>query len=626
MKQIRRLLCTLLALCLLLSLAACGKAPATNGKPNTGAQAGSSGKPSEALSSEPIHAAKDYDEVKAQFLSAANATPAMGTAEVFNGFDGLAAEAETEAPAMAAEDYSDTNIQVEGVDEADVVKTDGRNIYALFGSVLQIFRADGENTGLLSELYLGSEDDETYTEPFELYTDGSCLIVLTHKTEQTSDWMWKELTEILFYDAADPAEPKLITTFAQDGYYQTSRLTDGTLYLVTQQYLYEDPDEGKDWIPRTYCNGKDSILPAEDIYLCPDCHDTAFTLVGAYDSTGAELSDVCSFTGCCDNVYMSRDNLYLAQYSSEMLASEPYSEDQYTVTDYESVSATRIHRIAAQDGKLTPTGTGTVNGQLHNQFSMDEYDGMLRLAVTTSSYSYKIYKDEKYGFENYAEQDSATNNAVIVLDSQMEQLGIADDLVEDEQIYSVRFIGETAYVVTYESIDPVFTIDLSDPTKPTVQSALELTGVSNYLQSYGDGLLFGFGEALDENAASSGLQLNMFDVSDAKNVKLLAKTVIEDYGSEAIYNHKALIVEPEKNLIMFPGGDATYYVYSYEDGKFTERGCFEIGTENERHYWYWQHSRGLYIGDYLYLLCDQVVFVVDMNTFETVRELSFAEG
>lgn len=636
MKTGIKLCCLLLTLCLLFSIAACTRVATSAETETEPEKTGTSQRPGIKIPTpepvEPPRSAKNYKEVKAQLLSAvqsSDAKAAVGGASVFNGFDAVE-EAAVEAPATPASDnaadYSETNVQVEGVDEADIVKTDGTNIYSLTGSVVQIIRADGADTALLSEIYLGSDDENTNIEPLELYVKSNRLYVLANKNTQISEWQWADRTELYCYDISDPEKPTRSTTVGLDGYYQTSRLTDGRLYLISLHYLYEEPDEGEDWVPCTYKNGEAAILPAEGFYLCPDCQDTAFTMVGIFDCDSETLSDVCSFTGCCDSVYMSKDNLYIAQSTQEELTSEPYTEDQYTVTDHRSVSVTRIHRISTKDGKLTPTASGSVNGTLLNQFSMDEYNGMLRLAVTSYSYSYKLYKDEKHGFENFDANEETMNNSVLVLDSDMNLLGSSENLVEDERIYSVRFMGETAYVVTYKSIDPVFTLDLSDPTKPTVQSALEVLGVSDYLQSYGEGLLFGFGEALDENAASQGLQLSMFDTSDPKDVKLLAKTVIENFGSEALYNHKALIVNPEKNLIMFPGGNGMYYVYSYENGTFAEKGSFELGTQDGSQFWYWERSRGLYIGEYLYLLCDQVVFAVDMNNYETVSVLSLAEG
>ena len=617
MNPARRLFSVLLAVGLLLSAAACSADTADRSIPKTQRSA------LQIPEGEPIRAAASYEEVRTQLLKQDTVTNRAlltdGTAEV---------ALENGQVSDAEENYSGTNIQVDGVDEADVIKTDGRYIYALFGSLLQIIRADGESTAVTGEIRIEATDEEDLY-PHELFVDGTTLWVLAQKTvwdDEASYWGWKNQTALLVYDVSDPSAPRLTGQLGQDGSYTTSRMTDGRLYLITENYLYDELSEDSDtWIPRTYCDGADAKLPPENIYLCPDFCRSAFTLIGVYDCKAQSLSDVCSFTGGADCVYMSRDSVYIAQTSARELSSDPYTESQYTVTDYQNTTVTQLHRIRAVEGRLTPDGSATVSGSLLNQFSMDEYDGMLRLAVTTRSSSYSVYRDEAYDFENYRWNESEQNNAVIVLDGDMKPLGELTDLVADERIYSVRFMGETAYIVTYEQIDPVFTVDLSDPKKPTVQSSLEVLGVSDYLHSYGDGLLFGFGEALDTDAVSAGLQLSMFDTSDPKNVRLLDKTVLEEKYSEALHNHKAMLISTEKNLIAFPDRNGCFYVYSFTNGSFLKMGSFSFDTP-EDDFWGLQTVRGLYIGDALYILSEQSLYVVSLTDFATLAQISFAEG
>lgn len=618
MKMRKSMFALFLCAALLLSLAGCTK-------PQTAHTAKTELK---AATTEPIHAAKDYEAVKAHFLREDDSASSYNYANTNEMFltDGDAVS----EPAADGVDYSDTNIQVDGVDEADIVKTDGKYIYSLFGSAIKIIRADGADTAVVCDLFLDlTSTEESSAGALELYLDASNLFVITQQTDWGSEengWTWKETVNILVYDVSNPKTPTLKTTLGQDGYYHTSRLTNGVLYLVTDNQIYGIGADAsaEDVIPCTYVNGTKTMLPAESVYLCPSSYDASMTTVGAYDCTKQALIDACSLTGGVNCVYMDADAVYIAQTVNEELSSEPYKENQYTVTDYKYVSTTDIHRVRIADGKLSPDATAAVDGYLLNQFAMDVYDGMLRVATTTRASAYSVFRDEAYDFENYVWDESVTSNALTVFDGNLEKLGEVTDLAEGETIYSVRFMGTTAYVVTYESIDPVFTIDLTTPAEPKVQSALELTGVSDYLQGYGEGLLFGFGRALDENASSNGLQLCMFDTADAANVKLIDKTVIEDVYSEALYNHKAILVSVEKNLIAFPGNGNSFYVYSYENSQFVQRACFDFAGADD--YWAWSTSRGLYIGDCLYLVSDSAAYVADLTSFETVAHLNFAEG
>lgn len=615
MKKCNAILAGLLIVCLLLGMTACKK---------------SGDKKSEkSLTVEPPKAAADYEEVGAALKAASSEYEFTTSAADFTAENGFK---ETTIPAAedgAVADYSGTNVQVEGIDEADILKTDGKYIYAMFGNLLKVYRADGENTAVVCEYILGQASEDTSFYASELYLADGKLFVISECSAWSGDdttWYCKNSTEIDVYDVTDPAQPKLAETYGQDGNYISSRMTDGMIYLVSSNYVYDETYEGEDWIPRTYCGGKETMIPANQIYICPSASGTCLTQVGAFDCKTLAATDVCSFTGSVDTVYMNGSDIYLATTEYRTTESEPYKKDQYQVVDYQDESVTAINRITVTDGKLELTASGSVDGFLVNQFALDAYDGMLRVATTVSSSSHSVYTDEKYEFSNIIWGDNVMDNTVTVLDSDLNPIGSLGGIAPDERIYSVRYFGEVAYVVTYESIDPVFAIDLSDPENPTTLSALEVLGVSDYLHGYGDGLLFGLGRALDEEGISEGIQLSMFDVTDPKDVRLITKTVLDEWSSDALYNHKAILIDPQKNLICFPGVNSNYFVFSYNVGTFKQEGSFCLIPEDSGSYWSWSTTRGVYVGNYLYILCDEALCVVDMKDYSVVKQITNAEG
>ena len=565
-----------------------------------------------------------------------------------NSGNGMVTEAATEAPAAAAEDSAEggaggygggdygTNVQVAGIDEADSVKTDGDYLYILDDLNVRILKADGADTAVVGyiESGLSNEDDEDgstyyYSSAILLQGDRLALLYTRNTWGWNADDNWEDHTEthLAVYDISDRTQPKLLSDAGQDGYYNTARMKDGTVYLVTNQWVYdlEEDSAPETYIPRVCSNGSYTMLDADHIYICPQPSSTTFTVVGSYELSSGTQTDACAFTDYTGNVYMNADALYLTRSVQSENASEPYTENQYTVVDYVSSSTTEIKRIPLE-GQLAMDKSVQLEGALLNQFSMDVYNGYLRVATTERSNAYSIFTDPNYGWQNYLwQEDSASqSNRVTIFDGDLNVVGELKDLAQDEQIYSVRFLGNLGYVVTYKSIDPVFTIDLSDPANPTLQSALELPGVSQYLHLFSDGRLFGFGQALDENSRSDGLQLSMFDVSDPKNVSLEGKTILEDCYSNGLYNHHAILVSGSENLIGFPltnyeDWGNSYQLYSYDGGSFNLRGKVDMD-------YFPDEARGIPIDGMLYICSAKLSYVIDLTSFEVVAELSEAVG
>ena len=332
-------------------------------------------------------------------------------------------------------------------------------------------------------------------------------------------------------------------------------------------------------------------------------HLPRYVVISAIDLEQGEIRSSCSALGAGDIVYMNADSLYIAGSNYITEDGEPYTEDVYTVQEHKSYTSTQILRYdIAADGSLAYAAGTQVNGYLDSQFSLDAYNGYLRMVVTRDNEQYATYTDERYGWVNYKwEEDSyVTDNALYILDEQLEMVGSVENLAQDEQIYSARFAGDLVYFCTYRQVDPLFAVDLRNPAQPLVLSALKISGFSEYLHPFGEHLLFGLGLEVDEDSGTTeGLKLVMFDISDPTDIFAAHSYVIdESFSSVAMYNHKAILVDAEKNLIGFPT-DAGYAIYGYtEEQGFALRGSVSLQSED----WWSYDSRGLYIDDCFYIL------------------------
>lgn len=588
------------------------------------------------------HYAKDYSEV-AEHLSFGYKTsidvPMEDMAEAAAAVEPSTPAAEPEAPvpeADASEDHSVTNVQVDGIDEGDIVKTDGKYIYILHGDNLVIYEAAGSGTHRLGSIALGhnkeTDDADGYEYYYEfsnktlteMYVYGSTVIVISsgfNGLECSGKEVWySEYSDescIDFIDISDPSSPALVSTVSQDGYVNTSRLYDGKLYLISNYYVQSVyDDEPETYIPGIKMNGETTLLEPDMIAVIPDCYSSSYSVIGVYDAGSGSLTRAESLLSSGNTVYMSPDGIYFADREYYEDASAERTESIYKVTDYTSGSRTRITRYDISGGSIALAASGTVPGYLNDQFSMDEYNGYLRVVTTVSSSTYSVYVDEEHDFVNYVWGDGASFNDLYILDSSLSTVGKIDGLAENETVYSSRFDGDIAYFVTFRQTDPLFAVDLSDPASPTVLSALKIPGFSEYLHVWSDGRLFGLGmNADEETGATENMKLSMFDTGDPADVREICTLGLDCSWSEALYNHKAILISAEKNIIGFPAGNS-YLIYGYTDGGgFEKRAEIECGSGS------WSGARGLYIGDYAYIVGDTIT-VLDMTDFSLVTTLS----
>ena len=484
----------------------------------------------------------------------------------------------------AALSYSKTNLQEAGVDEADIIKTDGKYLYVMkaTGSVRMI-RAEGKTLEVEGTIMLEALNET----PQEMYVDGDILnlIVTGSRTTLDSDDTQEDTytantenyTKIYTYDISDRSVPQLKGTVKQKGTYSTSRKNGDVIYLFTQFYpQINDADQIDTYVPAV--NG--ARLESTDIYLPEYQNSSSYLVISSVSNRRPdEVIDKKAIVSAADNFYVSNDNIYIANAN--------WGSD---------ATMTQILKFSCQKGKIRAKGAADLKGFLNDSFSMNEYNDYLRIVLTDYS-------------------GETQTNALYVLDDALEVCGSITDLAEGEEIRSARFLGDTGYFVTFRDTDPLFSVDLSDPAEPKVLGELKITGFSSYLHFYGENKLLGVGNEVDpETGAYTGIKLAMFDVSDPSNVKQLHKFVIKDtYDCPLFYNYKAAMIDTEKNIFGFMC-DSSYMIFRYDE----EKGFENIFTENLGDSYYsssyngTQGIRGCFIDNSFYLIGGGQIRIYDM--------------
>ncbi|MEM0204081.1 MAG: beta-propeller domain-containing protein [Archaeoglobaceae archaeon] len=517
------------------------------------------------------------------------------------------------------ERFSTTNVQVLGIDEPDIVKTDGERIYIsrlkahpikilppypYYSKTIVLKAFPPEEIEKLAELNVSGE--------LLLYSD-VLIVLMGNQLKGFDTRSFKERYNVEL-----------------NGSLVTARIYEGKIYVITSQYPETCP------IVPLKVDGKDFVVECGRIYhpIKPIPVETIYT-VARIDAKTGEVEKVISFVGNYNSVvYMSKNAIYVSYYS-QMPYSEIFTKFVAENSDlFPSWFVERLNKIVSYDiseqakqieiwdsiRKLTLTmkpedrvvfenelynrlnkfmeknareiertkiwkissgmeivANGEIPGRLLNQFSIDEYKDFLRIAVTVGN-----------------------ANDLYVLDSNLRIVGSLKGFGETERIFGVRFIGERGYVVTFRQIDPFFVIDLSDPTKPEMAGELKIPGYSSYLHPVGD-LILGIGM---ENGS---VKISLFDVSDPKKPKELDKFILKEHWSEVVSNHRAFLIDEKHKVFFLPASKG--YVFSYEPElkliKATETGF-----------------RAVFINDYLYVIGEKIV-VFDENTWEKVSEFEY---
>lgn len=454
----------------------------------------------------------------------------------YNFFKDTIKGAET-AKDTASLTYSKTNVQVENVDEADIIKNDGKYIYTASSNSenkISIYKPDGKKVKLMSQIeYNNVDDDENEAFISDIYIYNNSLIAQSYSYDENS---W-EYTNIDIYSLADIKKPKKIYSFSQQGSYVSSRITNGKLLVVSNRYISSDlckTDE--DYLPKTKINSDEKSLSPKDICIVNDSNSESFLIVSEIDILSKKNTVVSkAIAGAGTNIYCNENNLYIANSIWDDQNQARRLKDITPILKFN----TEIYKIDITSG-IKFTAKATVSGAVNNQFSMDEYAGNFRIATTAS--------DEK----------SNDINKLYVFDGSLKKLGEIEGFAKGESIQAVRFSGNTAYVITYENTDPLFVIDLSNPQKPKIKGSVKISGFSTNLIPISSNQLLGIGYADDNtNPYTDGIKFVLFDVSNPQKPTALDSKVIHNATSEAQDNHKAILVNGKSS-----------FVIPYEDDNF----------------------------------------------------------
>lgn len=574
------------------------------------------------------------------------------------GFGELALAAEDGASRVSApQTYSGTNIQVLGVDEPDIVKTDGERIIALTEGVLVVIDVTGDEPEVTSRLHIGNLGIQS------LFLSGDTVLMfgsawghqiplpMAESDIDLPPVFQTPTMQVIEVDISGEAE--IVRTLTVDGQFVSGRMVGDSVRLVLSSgpvgFQWSFPEgsglrsereaieknkeiirnsEPANWIPYYLVTDRGGEVVDEGVLF--DCgrasHPEDFSglnmlsVVTIDIGNGLDVTDSTGVLANGDTVYASTDNLYVAtqNWDSWVWSRQGDGDEPQMVT-------TDIHKFDISDPDRTDyLATGRVGGYLLNQFAMDEHDSLLRVASTT----------QPAWWGGSVESESMIT--VLAQDAgELKEVGFVDGLGKTEQIYSVRFLDDVAYVVTFRQTDPLYTVDLSDPTSPEVVGELKILGYSAYLHPLGDGLLLGVGQDATDTGRIKGTQVSVFDVSDPSDPRRIDQvTLAEGSHSEAEYDHHAFLYWEPTGLVVIP--IQQYWWDSEKESAFIGAIGFEVESDGDIHEirriahpsadeWDWRAriGRSVVIGDSLYTISSKGIMKSDLDDLAEVAFTGF---
>lgn len=568
-----------------------------------------------------------------------------------NGTDGTSGSDGVEG-AIGSDDYSETNNQVVGVDEMDNVLTDGKYIYTMYQNRILITLAGvmvgDEFDASLLENYLTFEysnvtcsEDQFY--PQGMYIDDDYLVVIGNQYNYSCEkypegeepirgdidiyyedyYYWGHQSssiQVKVYDKSNDFE--LEDEYTMDGYFTGTRKIGNSLYIVTNDYIpFHDEEINIDeYLPTYDVNGVTVTSEYENIIYVEGTSPNSFTTFYGIDLDTKEVDMEVILGDSGYNLYVSNENMYLVGTTYYFWPTIDLVVDTAVTTEEVYENKTAILKVSIGNSEVEYETIGIVSGYTLNQFSMDEYEGNLRITTTEGWWGDSI------------------NNRLYILDENLKVVSMLENLGKPgEQIKSTRFVGDYAYLVTFETTDPFYVIDVSDPSNPTVEGELLIEGYSAYLQPLGDNYILGIGYG-DNDGGTNGLKIAIFDVSDKNNPVLLGEEAIFDYSefgwgySSATYNHKDLLVSVDKGIIALPFSTNSYvkneedsYTYSYNSGILVYNFDFTDGLDYSGYVQHEENSvediyvyKSKFISEYFYTVSNKYIKVSTLSDVENI--------
>ncbi len=540
-----------------------------------------------------------------------------------------------------------TNLQEAGVDEPDLVKTDGERIVVVSGNRLSVLTIDGSRLSLDATIDLGF-----WTE--SLFLDGDRVIAVADggfdvmplldsgvASDRVGPESYSPTVTVAEIDISDPSDPEMTGTLQIDGRVVSSRMVDGAVRLVVSSgptgFAWSYPEGGglrservaeeenrailerstvQNWLPYfvlTDLRGRDEVVEEGTLLACDRTHRpdefSGFTTLSLVTLSPDELSvvDATAVFADGDVVYSSDDAAYVA---TTRWVDPLTMEDRGAPVDMQ----TRIHKFDLTADGADYSASGVVPGYLLSQWSMSEYDGYLRVAST----------DAPEWWDGPRSESMVT--VLSTTGGTLRAVGTVDGLGRGERIYAVRFFDDLGYVVTFRQTDPLYVIDLSDPEKPTVSGELKIPGYSAYLHPVGTGFLLGVGRDADLDGRTSGLQASLFDVTDPTDPARVDRFTMDGGWSEVEWDHHAFLHDPESGLTIIP-------FERWDDRKegpppngglvlrVTEDGIREVGviSHERRGYDRWAPiRRSIVIGDVIVTVSEGGLMASDAGSLETL--------
>ena len=502
---------------------------------------------------------------------------------VFMVDDVAAEDAAVAAPGagVAGVDYSVTNVQTEGVDEPDMVKTDGTHLFTLLDNRLLSTAVDGSDLTQLDVLEFRGQ--EWYS---EMLLDGDTILLMGQSWSGNS-----EVVTLVEVDASDPSDLSVARRMQIDGRYVSARMADGVVRLVIRSYPVgfewvtpsgsglraerEATEANKEiirnstfdnWLPyfvqTDEVSGAESdgvLLDCNNVYAPPAFSGLATVTVMSFDLDADGISTWTSDGVAAEGetIYGSTEALYVA---TQRWVDWAILNEEGSAADAAEEFQTHIHKFAYAGDRVAYEGSGSVPGFLNGQWAMSEYDGDLRVASTLDPWGWWT-----------SETSESYMTVLRPNDGELVEIGQVGGLGKGERIYAVRYIGTTGYVVTFRQTDPLYVIDLSDPSNPTVEGELKILGYSAYLHPVGDGLLLGVGQDADERGRTEGTQFSLFDVRDPTNPQRIDQITFDGGYSAAEWDHRAFTSWLQEGLVFAP-----FQVWNWEPE--TEKETFDTGA------------------------------------------------